>query len=92
MKLEVIRKYYDLKLEKHMEIGDVLDVTKERGNELLANPNNIVKELPKKEKTVEKKVAELETAMKDIDEKIETATIKIEKAKKEAKKNKKEED
>lgn len=78
MKLECIKQYYDVVLKEHIYIGTVIDVSQERGEELLANPNNIVKKVDKKKKTVKDDFAGIETAVQKLDEKLENAAAKIE--------------
>ena len=57
-KLKCIRGYWDIRLEKNIDLGQELIVDKQRADELLANPNNIVEliEYIQEEKPIEKAV------------------------------------
>jgi len=78
MKLECIKQYYDVVLKEHIYVGTVIEVSQERGEELLANPNNIVKKIDKKKKTVKDDFDGIETAMQKLDENLENAAAKLE--------------
>ena len=91
MKLKVLVEYFDNEFKKKLTTGEIIEVSKERGEVLLGHPLKLVEKIEVMEKkeekmpTAEDSFIEIETAVKEMDAKIETADKKIKKVSKKKK-------